>query len=121
MAVEASSRFDTDLEAHVRAIQDRDIEAFAATIAPNPLLVGPGGSLLRGYDEVVRTHREWFSSTTFSFETQEIERQERGDAAWALLRVHYRAASDESRFLLLLIFVPVDGKWKLAYDQNTPG
>ena len=121
MAVTATSTFTADLETHLRSIRERDIEAFAQTIAPDPLLVGPGGSLLRGYDDVVRAHREWFATTEFTFDTEVVSQNERSDAAWTLLRVTYATAAERSSFLLLLLFVPVEGRWKLIYDQNTPG
>lgn len=112
--------FSAGLAEHLRAISARDIDAFAATLDDNPLLVGGNGSMLQGREEVLAAHRDWFATTDFTFDTEIVRKHEGRDSAWALCRVTYRTESEQSRFLLLLSFVLRGGRWKLNYDQNTP-
>lgn len=109
------------LNDHLDAITNRNIDAFAETIASDDLhLVGADGSIIEGRENAVAAHRDWFSNDSWTFEPEILWTREEQGAGWALTRVDYREGETQRRFLLLFLFVVEDGAWKLVYDQNTP-
>lgn len=103
------------------AIDARDIDRFAATIAANDArFAGGNGHIIEGKENVVAAHREWFMNEAWTFEPEVLWTREEAGAGWALTRVHYTESGNARDFLLLFLFVNEDGVWKLVYDQNTP-
>jgi ketosteroid isomerase-like protein len=115
-----SRAFDDTLTEHLEAISDRDIERFARTLHPDVRLVGPNGSMIAGYDDVVAAHRGWFVEPDWTFFPTVLWTGERLQSAWALADVRYVSNGKANRFLLFLLFVRNGGQWKLLFDQNTP-
>ena len=118
--IEQRDAFSEALDAHLTAISEREAERFARTLHPDVRLIGPSGTMIRGYEEALAAHRSWFSEPDWTFEPTIVWRQQEGNAAWALADVRYHAAEQKNRFLLFLLFVQQGGEWKLLYDQNTP-
>ncbi len=105
----------------MRAIVNRDLGEFAATICDDVRLVGTDGRILETAAEAVAAHRAWFADATWRFDAADrVLTQSRGQAGWALIRVRYDDAGNVRRFNLFLLFtLEPDGEWKLAYDQGT--
>jgi ketosteroid isomerase-like protein len=118
--IDQRSAFRQTLDDHLEAIAKRDMERFSRTLHRDVRLIGPGGSIIYGYDDAVAAHRGWFSEDGWTFEPVVQWADERSDAAWALASVRYASAKGIDRFLLLLLFVRDGENWKLIYDQNTP-
>jgi len=56
------SGFREALARHLLAIEEKDIDALAATIAPDGvLLVMSDGKLVRSTEEFIEAHRGWFA------------------------------------------------------------
>jgi ketosteroid isomerase-like protein len=117
--IERRNGFQEALHDHLDSISSRDVERFARTLHPDVRLIGPTGSIIRGYDDAVAAHRGWFIEGGWVFEPSILWTEEREGAAWALTSVRYSTPQGLTRFLLFLLFVR-DGDWKLIYDQNTP-
>lgn len=106
---------------HLRAITERDIDAFARTVHEDVRLVGPSGALIEGRDAAVAAHRVWFEQGAWSFAYSILFSDEYGDAGWSLASVTYTSGTDVTRFVLFMLFVRTEaGTWELIYDQNTP-
>jgi uncharacterized protein (TIGR02246 family) len=110
------------LRRHLDAIAARDLDALAATIADDDVvLVTADGEIARGHEEFLDRHRGWFASPTWRLETQTIHVREAGDLATVLLALRYRdrTALDE-RSILSLVFRRDGDRWLMVQDQNTP-
>jgi uncharacterized protein (TIGR02246 family) len=110
------------LARHLAAIQQRDLEALADTVAPERLvLIMADGRLVRSTREFIETHRGWFSMAGWSLQTQEVAAFESGELAVVVLRLDYREPPDlRSESYLTLVFERRDGTWLMVQDQNTP-
>ncbi|MDQ2865230.1 MAG: nuclear transport factor 2 family protein [Candidatus Eremiobacteraeota bacterium] len=121
MAVAPERAFGDSLRDHLDAIAERDLVRFAKTVHRDVALVGPAGSVLRGYDAAIAAHRDWFSEDGWTFSPEILWTNQRDDCGWALTSVTYSTLSGAlSRFLLFLLFVRGETGWQLIYDQNTP-
>ena len=113
--------FDAALETHLDAIRRRDLDAFAATVHEDVTLVLPNGTLVRGRDEVVDFHREWFGSDTWRMDLAPERRVSAGDTEVAVFLVDYHDADAyHLRYRLALVFTRHGDGWLLVHDQNTP-
>lgn len=109
------------LDDHLQAIDERDIDAFAATLASDDVrFVGGDGRIIEGRENVVAAHRDWFMNDGWRFDPEILWTREEAGAGWALTRVQYTENEQSREFLLLFLFVNEDGAWRLVYDQNTP-
>lgn len=122
----AASDFDSQLKAHLQAIQSRDLEGLMATVAeqPAPKLILPNGQLLEGKAAFRALHVEWFADTEWRMDVSEVQRHVGIDLASVLLRYELRdvptpgEGNPRSAFLLL-VFQRIEGVWLLVHDQNT--
>ena len=114
--------FRDTLARHLRAIQDRDLEALAQTVAPERMvLIMADGRLARSTREFLEAHRGWFSMPGWTLNTEEVETFESGDLAVAVLRLDYREPPEvQSESYLTLVFERRGGEWLMVQDQNTP-
>ena len=113
--------FSDALDRHLQSIGKRDVEAFEKTLRPDAQVMGPDGSIIAGREAVMAAHREWFSSTEFTFEPKIEWQCESGDLGIALVRVHYVERKKAPRpFYLPLAFAKNGDRWEMFYDQNTP-
>ena len=110
------------LARHLRAIEERDLDALAATVAPESLvLIMADGRLVRSTREFLDAHRGWFAMPGWTLGIEEIESFERADLAVAVLRLDYRAPPEaRSESYLTLVFERREGTWLMVQDQNTP-
>lgn len=114
------------LARHLSAISRRDIDAFAATIASDPVvLVTATGEVSAEREHLLELHRDWFSSTTWSIETRTLHCRDHGDVGSCVLELDYRDTDDDGQLIhevsvLSLLFELRDGRWLMTQDQNTP-
>lgn len=109
------------LTEHIDAIQERDIDRFAATLAQNDVqFIGGDGSIIDGRENAIEAHRGWFMNDDWTFNPEVLWTREEGDLALALTRVDYREKDAQKQFMLLFAFVREPEGWKLLLDQNTP-
>jgi uncharacterized protein (TIGR02246 family) len=114
--------FRETLARHLRAIRERDLEALAATLAPESLvLIMADGKLVRSTREFLEAHRAWFAMPDWTLDAEEVASFEGADLAVAVLRLDYREPPNvHSRSYLTLVFERRDGTWLMVQDQNTP-
>jgi uncharacterized protein (TIGR02246 family) len=121
-----SAAFEAALREHLDAIRARDLDALAATVDPDDVvLVAANGEVASGREEFLRRHAEWFRSRTWSIETETLHVREAGELATALLRLRYRdrppgGSEIDEPSVLALVFRRRDGRWRMVQDQNTP-
>jgi uncharacterized protein (TIGR02246 family) len=117
--------FQDDLLRHLAAITARDLDALAATIDPDDVvLVAADGAVAYGRDEFLKRHGAWFAMPTWTLDVERLHERETAELATALLRLRYRDAGasppvDEDS-VLALIFRRRGDRWLLVQDQNTP-
>lgn len=119
---EVQAGFDALLGRHLAAVNARDLDTYAATLADDVTVIFPNGEEVQGRDAVVEFHREWFADDQWVFEPQVIEAHASGNLANALVRYSYRDTPDgppRDRWLALMFRDDGDG-WLLYHDQNTP-
>lgn len=114
--------FRETLERHLEAIQKRDLQALAETVAPERLLlIMANGKLARRTEEFLEAHRGWFALGNWTLQARSVEAFESPDLAVAVLRLDYREPpSVRSESYLTLVFERRDGQWLMVLDQNTP-
>jgi uncharacterized protein (TIGR02246 family) len=118
--------FREALGRHLLAIEERDIEALADTVAPDGvLLVMSDGKLVRDTAEFLDAHRGWFAMKHWRLEVKPVQIYESADLGVALLHLEYRDAppgkpATRQESMLTLVFRNRNGKWLMYQDQNTP-
>jgi uncharacterized protein (TIGR02246 family) len=118
--------FREALGRHLLAIEDRDLEALADTVAPDGvLLVMADGKLVRSTAEFLEAHRGWFAMKHWRLEVKPVQIYESGDLGVALLHLEYRDAPPgkppvRQESMLTLVFQNRGGRWVMFQDQNTP-
>ena len=121
-----SMTFQQSLQRHLAAIQDRDIDTFLDTIAPDGrlTLIMPNGSLWQSYDDIAELHQDWFSDPDWRMTTELIATHESAEMASALMLVNYADVDEEGepvefQYYLNLLFAKQEDKWLVVHDQNT--
>jgi ketosteroid isomerase-like protein len=118
--------FRETLDAHLRAIQGRDLDALIATLPPESLmLVMSDGTVARTTAEFVEAHRGWFAAPSWTIDFEEVHAVEADDLAVATFHLHYRNAPAgappiHERSVLTLAFARRGDRWVMVLDQNTP-
>ena len=120
------SAFRLALGKHLLAIEERDLDALAATVAPDGvLLVMSDGKLVRSTQEFLEAHRQWFAMKNWRLEVKPVHIHETAEVGIALLRLEYREhppgqVPTRQESLLTLVFQNRNGTWLMFQDQNTP-
>jgi len=121
-----STAFREALGRHLLAIEERDLEALAATVAPDGLLlIMSDGRLVRSTEEFLAAHRGWFAMKHWRLEVKPVHIYETAQLGVALLHLEYRDTPPgqpptRQESLLTLIFENRNGRWLMVQDQNTP-
>ncbi|MBM7773630.1 ketosteroid isomerase-like protein [Actinokineospora baliensis] len=114
---------EATIDAHLRAVAGRDLDTFAATVHPEVTVIIPSGRILRGAEEVVAFHREWFTDGDWTYATAPVLATSTATTATRVLEVTVvgEPGAEPSRFLMGLTFVAESGRWLLIHDQCTIG
>lgn len=115
------------LDAHLAAIQARDLDALMATVTSGLqlTLILPNGAVLRSREEYRQLHVEWFAEQDWKMVFEVLEVRELGDAGVGLVKYQAQALQPDGTFqtrreaLLSLMFAREAGSWRLVFDQNT--
>ena len=120
------SGFRAALEKHLQAIQDRDLDGLAATVAEQLVLVTSRGELHRSRRTFLELPADWVKVPGWSLGTELVWQGESADLATAVLALVYQeGAKTPERSYLTLGFArfPAEGggeRWLMVLDQNTP-
>jgi ketosteroid isomerase-like protein len=113
------------LDAHVKAVQSRDLPALEKTITTGEALdlILPNGKRMTTRKEYVDLHREWFKETNWTWKLEPLAVTTGGDMAIITARTHYEEREDgktsATENYLSLAFRKEAGVWRLVHDQNT--
>lgn len=115
--------FDAALAEHLRAVKERDLEAYVRTITERPLfsIIFPNGHRTTTRQEAIDFHRAWFEDEDWRMTFEEVERIDRSDTVVVVFRTAYRDTPDgaDRSGWLTLGFGLEGGAWRLVLDQNT--
>jgi uncharacterized protein (TIGR02246 family) len=116
------AEFREALGRHLLAIQKKDLQALADTVAPDALLlITAQGQLVRSTAEFLELHRGWFAMDNWTLQAKPLEFIESGELCAAVLHLDYREApATRQESHLTLVFERRAGKWLMVLDQNTP-
>jgi len=112
--------FRETLGRHLLAIEKRDLETLAATLADPLILIMADGKLKRSKSEFVEAHRGWFAMGNWTLTAKPVEIYENGGLGVAVLHLDYREDAKRSESYLTLVFEKRAGEWLMVQDQNTP-
>jgi uncharacterized protein (TIGR02246 family) len=118
----AYTPFREALGRHLLAIETRDLDTLAATVAPDALvLVTAEGRLVQRTEEFLAMHRDWFATKGWTLEAKPVQVFENDTLGVAVLHLDYREPpATRSESYLTLVFERRDGRWLMVQDQNTP-
>ncbi|HXI37793.1 MAG TPA: nuclear transport factor 2 family protein [Burkholderiales bacterium] len=122
----AVSGFREALGRHLLAIEERDLQALADTVADGEiLLVVSDGSLVRTKKEYLEAHRGWFAMKNWRLDFKPVHLIDGPHLGVAMLHLDYRehqagGAPVVRQSVLTLVFENRGGKWLMVLDQNTP-
>jgi ketosteroid isomerase-like protein len=112
--------FRETLGRHLLAIEKRDLDALAATVADPLVLIMADGQIRRRKDEFVEAHRGWFAVKNWTLTAKPVEIYEGPSLGVAVLHLDYREDGKQSLSYLTLVFENRNGEWLMVQDQNTP-
>jgi uncharacterized protein (TIGR02246 family) len=112
--------FQEALGRHLLAIENRDLEALAATLADPLVLVMADGKLKRSKAEFLEAHRGWFAMRNWTLQPKPVELFESDALGVAVMHLDYREGDKRSESYLTLVFRRQGGEWLMVQDQNTP-
>ena len=118
--------FRDALGRHLLAIEDRDLDALADTVADDEiLLVMSDGKLVRSKKEFLEAHRGWFAMKNWRLEVKPVQIIDTPALGVALFQLEYRETPPgkpptRQESMLTLVFQQRNGKWVMVLDQNTP-
>ena len=112
--------FRETLGRHLLAIETRDLDTLAATLADPLVLIMADGQLKRSKSEFIDAHRGWFTMKNWTLQAKPIEIYEGGSIGVAVLHLDYREDGRQSQSYLTLVFEQRSGEWLMVQDQNTP-
>ena len=115
------------LDAHLAAIQARDLDGLLATVTGGSqlTLILPNGNILRTREEYRQLHVEWFAEQDWKMVFEVLEVRELGDAGVGLVKYQAQELQPDGTYrtrreaLLSLVFTREAGSWRLVFDQNT--
>lgn len=113
------------LDEHLRAIAERDLAAYTATLHEDVTLILPTGARREGREAVTDFHRDFFADHDWTQDFRPVRTIATPGAVTAVYDVDYRdvdmaGAPIRKNFLVSLVFVRADGQWLLFHDQCTP-
>jgi ketosteroid isomerase-like protein len=112
--------FRETLGRHLLAIETRDLDTLADTVADSLILIMADGKLKRAKGEFVEAHRGWFAMKNWTLAAKPVEIYEGASLGVAVLHLDYREEGKKSESYLTLVFENRGGKWLMVQDQNTP-
>ena len=112
--------FRETLGRHLLAIETRDLDTLAATVADPLILIMADGKLKHSKSEFVEAHRGWFAMKNWTLSAKPVEIYEGGALGVAVLHLDYREDGKRSESYLTLVFENRSGEWLMVQDQNTP-
>ncbi|HEY6941927.1 nuclear transport factor 2 family protein [Dokdonella sp.] len=110
-------------QAHLAAVEARDLDALLATVTSHDklTLLFPDGSAFTTRAQYVDFHKEWFADRAWHFHGEIVDVIETPQLGHVLARYRYesggKAAAKDT--WLALTFAKERGRWRLVFDQNT--
>lgn len=126
MADEAECSLGTTLDAHLAAIQSRDLDALLVTVTSGDdlTLIFPDGEKLDRRSQYVEFHESWFADKSWQMDMKMVNLMETAELGHALVKYRYTSPDASgnpkaSVAWLALTFAKEDECWRLVFDQNT--
>ena len=108
--------FRETLGRHLLALETKDVDTLAATLADPLILITANGTLKRSRAEFLQTHREYFALQGWTLTAKALEIYESASLGIAVMHLKYR----EGEGWLTLVFEQRGGEWLMVQHQNTP-
>jgi len=124
-ASEKIENLDLTLDAHFKAIADRNLESLLKTVNEESItLILPNGKYSTSFSDYKNVNREWFKDQDWSIEYKLIEKTVRQETAIVLTKINYQDKDEKGNdysfeYFLTLVFGLKESGWKLIFDQNT--
>jgi ketosteroid isomerase-like protein len=113
-------------QAHLTAIEARDLDALLATVTSHEklTLLFPDGSEFATRKQYVDFHEQWFADRAWHFHGEVVDVIETAQLGHVLARYTYESPGKDGKVeakntWLALTFAKEDGRWRLVFDQNT--
>jgi hypothetical protein len=116
--------FRPAVDAHLKAIASRDIEALLPTLTLGDRLtmIAPNGFRWDTRQQYVDFHRQWFATPDGGkLDYEIVDTVESPALSHALIRYRYATSAqpESDPTWLTLTFALEEGAWRLVFDQNT--
>jgi hypothetical protein len=117
--------FQSALDAHLKAIAERNIEKFEPTVAENVSTIDPNGLKTDGKKEFLDFHKNWFAQSNWERKDNILTTSVTDSIGYTLIQYQYIQKDTSGNILFqfyayqILIFENFQAGWQLIYDQNT--
>ncbi|KRD75808.1 SgcJ/EcaC family oxidoreductase [Lysobacter sp. Root983] len=123
----APKSLSATLDAHLTAINARDLDGLLATVTRGDklTLILPNGQVLETREQFRQLHVDWFAEQDWRMRFQTYSVRELGDVGVALVKYESQTRQPDGAYLtrreawLSLVFAKESDGWRLVYDQNT--
>lgn len=112
------------MQKHLDAVTNRDIETLKSTMSPEGemQLILPGSEIIYSVDGFMDYHEEWFSDSTWTFETKILNTRMGDKMGMAVTEIVYRETEREgkpyfNRMIVSYDLEKIDGKWYIIKDH----
>jgi hypothetical protein len=118
--------FQDDLETHLQAVCDRDIDTLEASLSKDSsiTLILPNGALRETKEDFIEFHESWFEDQDWSITHEIVSTKESTSSAHAIVQSMFKDKDEDGKdyevnMLISFMFVREDGLWKMGHCQNT--
>jgi len=113
------------LHAHLKAIEEKDLEKFEPTVAENVSTIDPNGIKTDGKKAFLDFHKNWFAQSNWERKDTILTTSVTDSIGYSVIQYQYIQKDESGNILIqihayqILIFENLDAGWQLVYDQNT--
>lgn len=114
----------TLMQKHLDAVSNQDLERLASTMSPqgNMQLILPGTEIIDKVEGFMDYHREWFTTSGWTFETKILNAEAGPERGMAITEVVYREAERDgkpyfNRMIVSYDLQKIDGQWYVVKDH----
>lgn len=121
---ENKKSFIAALHTHLDAVGNKDLISLKSTLSPTGKmsLILPNSEIIKNTDEFIKFHEEWFTDTTWTFETKILSTEIGEKIGIAITEILYKEPNRNgkpyfNRMIVSYGLEKIDNKWYVIKDH----